>query len=365
MKKIKRREFIRNSAAAGIALPAFPMILKQSTVKPLVIASANGNRFKNGGNVTAVQKAFTMMTGGSDVLEAVVAGVNIVELDPLDDSVGYGGLPNADGVVQLDSSVMHGPRKQAGAVAALEGVRTPSLVAKAVMEHTDHHLIVGKGAQEFARNMGFEIEADLNTKNSRTKWLEWKRRTDPDHYLDPKKRAEAGQRAALDMLAQGLLREENLHGTINCDGINSRGEICGVTTTSGLAWKIPGRIGDSPILGAGLYVDNAVGAAGSTGRGEANLFNLCSFVIIEEMRRGAHPKDAGMEVLNRIKNNTIEKRLLNNRGLPNFGINFYILNAKGEYAGVTMYEGASFALCNENGPQTLKSEALLQGKPSD
>jgi N4-(beta-N-acetylglucosaminyl)-L-asparaginase len=365
MKKIRRREFIRNSAAAGIALPAFPMILKQSTVKPLVIASANGNRFKNGGNVTAVQKAFTMMTGGSDVLEAVVAGVNIVELDPLDDSVGYGGLPNADGVVQLDSSVMHGPRKQAGAVAALEGVRTPSLVAKAVMEHTDHHLIVGKGAQEFARNMGFEIEADLNTKNSRTKWLEWKRRTDPDHYLDPKKRAEAGQRAALDMLAQGLLREENLHGTINCDGINSRGEICGVTTTSGLAWKIPGRIGDSPILGAGLYVDNAVGAAGSTGRGEANLFNLCSFVIIEEMRRGAHPKDAGMEVLNRIKNNTIEKRLLNSRGLPNFGINFYILNAKGEYAGVTMYEGASFALCNENGPQTLKSEALLQGKPSD
>jgi N4-(beta-N-acetylglucosaminyl)-L-asparaginase len=365
MKKIKRREFIRNSAAAGIALPAFPMMLKQSTVKPLVIASANGNRFKNGGNVTAVQKAFTMMTGGSDVLEAVVAGVNIVELDPLDDSVGYGGLPNADGVVQLDSSVMHGPRKQAGAVAALEGVRTPSLVAKAVMEHTDHHLIVGKGAQEFARNMGFEIEADLNTKNSRTKWLEWKRRTDPDHYLDPKKRAEAGQRAALDMLAQGLLREENLHGTINCDGINSRGEICGVTTTSGLAWKIPGRIGDSPILGAGLYVDNAVGAAGSTGRGEANLFNLCSFVIIEEMRRGAHPKDAGMEVLNRIKNNTIEKRLLNSRGLPNFGINFYILNAKGEYAGVTMYEGASFAMCNENGPQTLKSEALLQGKPSD
>ena len=365
MKKIKRREFIRNSAAAGIALPAFPMILKQSTVKPLVIASANGNRFKNNGNVTAVQKAFTMMTGGSDVLEAVVAGVNIVELDPLDDSVGYGGLPNADGVVQLDSSVMHGPKKQAGAVAALEGVRTPSLVAKAVMEHTDHHLIVGKGAQEFARNMGFEIEADLNTKNSRTKWLEWKRRTDPEHYLDPKKRAEAGQRASLEMLAQGLLREENLHGTINCDGINSRGEICGVTTTSGLAWKIPGRIGDSPILGAGLYVDNAVGAAGSTGRGEANLFNLCSFVIIEEMRRGAHPKDAGMEVLNRIKNNTIEKRLLNSRGLPNFGINFYILNAKGEFAGVTMYEGASFAMCNENGPQTLKSEPLLQGKPSD
>ena len=371
-KRMKRRDFMRNGAVAGITLAAaknevvgFPIILKQSSVKPLVIASANGNRFKNGGNVTAVHKAFSMMTDGADVLDAVVAGVNIVELDPLDDSVGYGGLPNAEGIVQLDSSVMHGPKKQAGAVGALEGVRTPSLVAKAVMEHTDHHLIVGKGAQDFARNMGFKIEDDLNTENSRKQWLEWKRRIDPAHYLDPKKRAEAGHKVALEMLAEGKLREENLHGTINCDGINSRGEICGVTTTSGLAWKIPGRLGDSPILGAGLYVDGAVGAAGSTGRGEANLFNLCSFVIIEEMRRGAHPKDAGMEVLNRIKSNTVEKRLLNSRGLPNFGINFYILNAKGEYAGVTMYEGSSFAICNENGPQTLKAEPLLQGKASD
>src|SRR5215204_3474725 len=371
-KRMKRRDFMRNGAVAGLAVAAtrkqvagFPTILQQSAVKPLVISSANGNRFKNGGTVTAVQKAFTMITGGTDVLDACIAGVNIVELDPLDDSVGYGGLPNAEGVVQLDSSVMHGPKKRAGAVGALEGVRAPSLVAKAVMENTDHHLIVGKGAQEFARNMGFKIEDDLNTENSRKQWIEWKRRIDPSHYLDPKRRADAGRRAALDMLAEGLLREENMHGTINCDGINSKGEICGVTTTSGLAWKIPGRIGDSPILGAGLYVDGTVGAAGSTGRGEANLYNLCSFVIVEEMRRGAHPKDAGMEVLNRIKSNTIEKRLLNSRGLPNFGINFYILNAKGEYAGVTMYEGASFAMCDDNGPKTLKSDALLQGKASD
>jgi N4-(beta-N-acetylglucosaminyl)-L-asparaginase len=371
-KRIKRRDFMRNSAVAGLTLAAthnqvsgFPTIFKQSSVKPLVISSANGNRFKNGGTVTGVQKAFTMITGGSDVLDAVIAGVNIVELDPLDDSVGYGGLPNADGVVQLDSSCMHGPRKRAGAVGALEGVRTPSLVAKAVLENTDHHLIVGKGAQDFARNMGFKIEEDLNTDNSRKQWLEWKRRSDPAHYLDPKKRADAGRKAALEMLAEGLIREENLHGTINCDGINSKGEICGVTTTSGLAWKIPGRLGDSPILGAGLYVDNAIGAAGSTGRGEANLYNLCSFVIIEEMRRGAHPRDAGMEVLKRIKDNTVEKRLLNSNGLPNFGINFYILNAKGEYAGVTMYPGSSFAICNESGPQTLKCDALLEGKPTD
>jgi N4-(beta-N-acetylglucosaminyl)-L-asparaginase len=371
-KRMKRRDFMRNSAVAGLALAApktgslgFPTIFTQSAVKPIVVSSANGNRFKNGGSVTAVQKAFTMMTGGADVLESVISGVNIVELDPLDDSVGYGGLPNAEGVVQLDSSCMHGPKKRAGAVGALEGVKTPSRVAQAVLENTDHHLIVGKGAQDFARNMGFPIEADLNTENSRRKWLDWKRRIDPDHYLDPKKRAEAGHQAALDMLAQGLLREENMHGTINCDGINSKGEICGVTTTSGLAWKIPGRLGDSPILGAGLYVDGQVGAAGSTGRGEANLYNLCSFVIVEEMRRGAHPKDAGMEVLKRIKNNTVEKRLLNDRGLPNFGINFYIINAKGEYAGVTMYEGSSFAICNENGPQTVKCDGLLQGRPSE
>jgi N4-(beta-N-acetylglucosaminyl)-L-asparaginase len=166
------------------------------------------------------------------------------------------------------------------------------------------------------------------------------------------------------MLAEGLIREENMHGTINCDGINSKGEICGVTTTSGLAWKIPGRLGDSPILGAGLYVDGNVGAAGSTGRGEANLYNLCSFVIVEEMRRGAHPKDAGLEVLRRIKANTIEKRLLKADGNPNFGINFYILNAKGEYAGVSMYQ-SKYAMCNDSGPQTLDTEPLLPGKPGE
>ena len=371
---MKRREFMIGSAAAGAALASArgakakaPAMLFPSAVKPMVISSANGNRFKNGGNVTCVQKAFGMITQGADVLDAVIAGVNIVELDPEDDSVGYGGLPNAEGVVQLDSSCMHGPRKQAGAVACIEGVRTPSLVAKAVLEQTDHHLIVGKGAQDFARNMGFKIEDDLNTPHSRELWLEWKRRIDPSHYLDPKKRSEAGRRAALEMLAEGLLRPESFYGTINCDGINGKGEICGVTTTSGLSWKIPGRVGDSPILGAGLYVDGSVGAAGSTGRGEANLYGLCSFLIVEEMRRGVHPKDAGMEALRRIKANTVEKRLLNAKGTPNFGVNFYILNARGEYAGVTMYQGsnAKFAICNESGPQTLSCDGLLTGKPGD
>jgi N4-(beta-N-acetylglucosaminyl)-L-asparaginase len=370
-KKIKRRDFMRTGAVAGIALAApkinaakAPAIIVQTGAKPVVISSANGNRFKHGGDVTCVQKAFTTMTQGSDVLDALIAGVNIVELDPLDDSVGYGGLPNAEGIVQLDSSCMHGPKKRAGAVGALEGVRTPSLVAKAVMENTDHHLIVGEGAQKFARTMGFKIEDDLNTPHSREIWLEWKRRTDPAHYLNPKERAQIWFREGLKMVEEGLIDREHFYGTINCDGVNSKGEICGVTTTSGLAWKIPGRLGDSPILGAGLYVDGKVGAAGSTGRGEANLYNLCSFLIVEEMRRGAHPKDAGMEALRRIKANTIEKRLLNNKGEPNFGINFYILNAKGETAGVSMYE-SSYAMCDDKGPQTLKTEALLSGKPGD
>src|SRR5438105_11732829 len=227
---MKRRDFMIGSAAAGVVAASArrskgkaPTVLVPAAVKPLVISSANGNIFKNGGDLTCVQKAFRMITEGADVLDSVVAGVNIVELDPLDDSVGYGGLPNAEGVVQLDSSCMHGPKRRAGAVAALEGVRTPSLVAKAVMENTDHHLLGGKGAQQFARSMGFKIEDDLNTDRSRRIWLEWKRRTDPEHYLDPKKRGgekEIGR--AGDVIAQmareGWLDPEHLYGTINCNG---------------------------------------------------------------------------------------------------------------------------------------------------
>ncbi|HTQ78446.1 MAG TPA: N(4)-(beta-N-acetylglucosaminyl)-L-asparaginase [Thermoanaerobaculia bacterium] len=349
-------------APRAMAAPAgAPAVLPAKAARPVVISSANGNIFKNGGNVTGVQKAFELITQGSDVLDALIAGVNILELDPTEDSVGYGGLPNAEGVVQLDSCCMHGPRKQAGGVAALEGVRTPSLVAKAVLEQTDHHLLVGKGAQDFARAFGFKIEDDLNTEHSRALWLEWKRRTDPNHYLDPKQRAELGFAAAVQMAQEGLISREHFWGTINCDGVNAKGEICGVTTTSGLPWKIPGRVGDSPILGAGLYVDGEVGAAGSTGRGEANLYNLSSFLIVEALRRGAHPKDAGMEALKRVASNTVEKRLRTANGQPSFDLNFYILNRKGEYAGVSLYPG-HYAVCTEKGPETLETEPLFSSR---
>ena len=169
------------------------------------------------------------------------------------------------------------------------------------------------------------------------------------------------------MVREGLISENSFWGTTNSNGISPQGEICGVTTTSGLSWKIPGRVGDSPILGAGLYVDGKVGAAGSTGRGEANLFNLASFLIVESMRAGLSPKDAGMVALNRIKENTVEERLLNSRGLPAFDVRFFVLNKKGEYAGVAMYGSGerNFAVCTENGAEELPLEGLLEGSPSD
>jgi len=196
-----RREFVKASAAAAIAaaVPASarggtPTMLLRRATPPIVIASENGHKYRNGGPRTCVEEAYLRIARGEDVLDALIAGVNIDELDPEDTSVGYGGLPNADGVVQLDSCCMHGPRKQAGGVAALEGVRTPSLVAKAVMQQTDHHLLVGRGARDFASQMGFTIEDDLNTDRSRVLWLEWKRRIDPGHWLDPTKRSEAANR---------------------------------------------------------------------------------------------------------------------------------------------------------------------------
>ena len=371
-KTYTRRDFVRGATAltAATLLPGTagaqaPAVHTKRRARPVVIASSNGHEFRNGGKRTCVETAFARMVDGEDVLDALVAGVNILELDPADTSVGYGGLPNAEGVVQLDSCCMHGPTRRAGGVASLEGVRTPSQVARAVMQNTDHHLLVGEGAQQFARQMGFKIEDDLNTERSRALWLEWKRRIDPGHYLDPKTRVDAGHRAGREMVAAGLIDARHYYGTINCNGVNARGDICGVTTTSGLAWKIPGRVGDSPILGAGLYVDNDVGAAGSTGRGEANLYNLSSHLIVENLRRGMAPKDAGIDALKRVRANTVEKRLLNARGLPNFWLSFYIVNAHGEHAGVCMYEGDRYAVCTENGAELLASEALLPGVPED
>ena len=365
--KLSRRKFV----AGGAAIVAAGTRMAQSQqsqrvgargIKPVVISAANGHHFKNGGKVTCVEKAFAMMTAGADVMDAVIAGVNILELDPEETSVGYGGLPNADGVVQLDASVMHGPKRRAGAVAALEGVRTPSLVARAVMENTDHHLLVGPGRQAFARQMGFKIETDLNTEKSRRLWLEWKRRVDPAHFLDPKTRSEAGRKATLKMVEEGLLDINHVTGTINCNAINAKGEICGVTTTSGLAWKIPGRVGDSPIFGAGLYVDGSVGAAGSTGAARrisiiSRRFSSSS-PCDEACTRGTRPsKPAGGLKATPSKNGCSTRH-----GNPNFNVVFYVLDAKSRHAGVALLAGPKYAVCTENGPAILECDALIERK---
>jgi N4-(beta-N-acetylglucosaminyl)-L-asparaginase len=367
MSELTRRELIVAGAAAAVPLAAgarAPEVLIRATRVPLAIGSTNGAQFRNGGLRTALEEAYARMVAGEDVLAAAVAGVSLNELDPLEESVGYGGLPNAEGVVQLDASVMHGTRRRAGGVAALEGVRTPAAVALAVAEATDHHLLVGEGAQRFARQMGFAVEPDLNTENSRRKWREWKAKIDPAHWLDPSRRDAAADAAREAMIAEGRIDPMHACGTVNLCVLGPAGELAGVTTTSGLSWKIPGRVGDSPILGAGLYVDGEVGAAGSTGRGEANLYSLACFFVVEELRRGAHPKDAGMAALERVRRNTTEKRLLDPQGNPNFGLQFYVLDRQGRAAGVSLYADyrgsiAKWASCGEGGLEVRECEALL------
>ena len=305
-------------AAAGAAAAAQaragggrPTMLVRRATPPVVIASGNGNGYRNGGPRTCVEEAYRRIVAGEDVLDALIAGVNIVELDPTEMYVGYGGLPNADGVVQLDSCCMHGPlqarrrrrraRGRAHAVARREGgarLHGPPPARR-------------RGRPVVRAPDGLHRSRPTSTPRPRARsGSSGSAASTPGHWLDPKKRVEAGEAASRGMVAEGLLDPVRRYGTINCDGVGPKGEVCGVTTTSGLSFKIPGRVGDSPILGAGLWVDDAVGAAGSTGRGEANLYNLSSFFIVEEMRRGRSPKDAAFEALRRVKASTVEKRLL-------------------------------------------------------
>ena len=335
-------------------------------MRPVVIASANGHQHKNGGTETCVERAFRLMTSGADVLDALVAGVTIVELDPDDSSVGFGGLPNADGVVQLDASCMHGPRRRAAAVAALEGCATAAAVAQRLLDTTSHHLLAGAGAREFARAQGFAIVDDLKSPRSNALWREWQRRTEARAAADPARRFEIGYEVGDELSREGLIDPNHLWGTINCNAVDARGGLAGVTTTSGLAWKRPGRIGDSPILGAGLYVRQDAGAAGSTGRGESNLYGLSSFLIVDRLRRGAHPTDAGMEALREIVDATVDARLLNERGQPNFNVKFYIVAADGRFASTALYGGdhVQYAVCTEHGAELRPCDALLRASPS-
>ena len=343
-----RRDFLASTAAAAAALAARPVDADAAlaaaapaptrgpaATRPVVISSANGLR--------GVKVAYDRILAGTDTLDAIIAGVNIQELDPDDQSVGLGGLPNADGVVQLDASCMHGPTKRAGAVACLEDIATPSLVAKAVMDYTDHTILVGEGARRFALDLGFKTQ-NLLTEKSRQDWLRWKARLNPnDFWLDH----------------DGDVEINTTHGTINMNAVNAAGDISSVTTTSGMAYKIPGRIGDSPIVGAGQYCDNLVGAAGSTGRGEANIKICGGFLTVEFLRQGLAPEVAVIRTLERLVAMT-EPRLLDARGRPNFDIQFYAVTKDGRYAGGSLYEGADFAVCDTRGARLEKCAYLFR-----
>jgi N4-(beta-N-acetylglucosaminyl)-L-asparaginase len=293
---LSRRDFIgaASGVAAGITLgPGLtsvggaPAVHIRPQGKTVAVASANGLR--------GVQRAGELLTQGMDTLDAAIEGVKIQELDPNDTSVGYGGLPNEEGVVQLDASCMHGPTNRAGAVGCLEGIKTPSVVAKYVLMYTEHVLLVGEGAKRFALSYGF-TEEDLLTERSREAWLRWRARRGPsDNWLE---------------VPDDERLSRDAHGTINMNVVNANGDVSSVTTTSGLAWKIPGRVGDSPIIGAGQYTDNAIGAAGSTGRG----------VIA-----------------------TSEQRLLDERGRPTFGLNFYAVNKNGAFGAASFFAGSRYA----------------------
>jgi N4-(beta-N-acetylglucosaminyl)-L-asparaginase len=346
---------------APAALSGAGRLAAAASPRNIVISSENGER--------ACARAMQLLRAGADTLNAVIAGVNINEEDPEDNSVGYGGLPNEEGVVELDASVMHGPSRRCGSVASIRGVKTPSKIAKLVMENTDHIMLVGEGASRFARECGFP-EENLLTEKSRLAWLVWKRSLrGPDGHTNwsgeldapPSQTPSAALKnlfpnADAETLAWAWeMATHPLTGTINCLALNTKGEMSGVTTTSGLSWKIPGRIGDSPIIGAGLYVDQDVGGAGSTGRGEENIRIAGAHSIIESMRHGMSPHDAVLDALKRVSRNFNHDQ----SRLGKFDLNFYALSQDGRYAGGSLWNGTV-----KNGRLVRKKFAVNDGGSS-
>lgn len=338
---MNRRQWIVGSATLAAASAQAGTAQNSSGKKPVVISSANG--------MSACAKAMDVLRNGGDTLDAVIAGVNIVELDPNDTSVGYGGLPNEEGIVELDACVMHGPTKRAGSVAAIQGIKTPSKIAKLVMDHTSHVMIVGDGALRFAEAYGYKKE-DLLTEKSRTAYLVWKESLRVPHAFNnwiPMEQNLTGEPAApikqlrsrfpnVDDATLAWAWEMAIHptyGTINCMALNEKGEISGVTTTSGLAWKIPGRVGDSPIIGAGLFVDQEVGGGGSTGVGELNIRVSGGHTIVESMRHGMSPSEAVMEALKRVSKLYNDDKTI----LDKLDIEFYALRKDGAHAAGSLW----------------------------
>jgi N4-(beta-N-acetylglucosaminyl)-L-asparaginase len=384
--KFSRRDFIATTAATSASLalnlPAQeqPKPAIGAPKKPIIISASNGYNY--------LDRGYAVLTGGGDTLDAVMQVITGPEDDPNDDSVGLGGLPNEDGVVELDSCCMHGPTRMAGSVAGVREIKNVSLLAKAVMEHTGHVMLVGEGAQKFGFAMGFPRE-NLLTDRSRKIWLLWKETMSDKDWWGPglaspnyKLPDESKDRSSLDEGRMQRLqaraaqlgidpefRAAAIHrvlypptGTINCSALNDKGEISGATTTSGLAWKLAGRAGDSPIIGAGCYCDQDVGSAGATGNGEENIKVCGAHTIVENMRKGMSPQDAGMDALKRIVRNFNGDM----RKMQYVDMSYYILRKDGAYAGVCMWSGPPEhprRFCVHDGTKRYEvATALFQGK---
>lgn len=332
-----RRDFVRIGALGAATALSGSAATARSQDKPLagarpVILCSRGESWGR----KVLEPAWQTWLEKRNMLDAVEKGANVVELDPEDQTVGYGGLPNEAGVVELDACVMAGPFHQCGAVAGLQNIKTPSSVARLVMERTDHILLVGEGAKQFALRLGFH-EENLLTEASRLAWLKWKASLSPsDDWLEP-----------------GEKKIYRPTGTINVLGLDDRGDLFGITTTSGLAFKIPGRVGDSPIVGAGLYLDNEVGAAGATGRGEEVIRTCGSFYAVSQMARGLSPQAACEAACRRI----IEV----NGGKVDFNVKFVAVNKRGEVGCAQLKggEGTFFSCISAQGFQALQGAIQL------
>lgn len=321
--RLSRRAFVNRSFGAGAGAVVLRRIPGLGTwgrtgSTPIIVTS-----HPNDTGQQAMEIGWQILADGGSALDAVEAATNHIEVDPEDVSVGYGGLPNQDGVVQLDASIMDGRTYSAGSVGALENIKNPSSVARLVMEETDHVMLVGSGALDFARKWGF-AEEDLLTERSREAWLQWRRNlSDTDDWGTPEhlrgdRAIQTGRRL------DGPTEYE--HGTVNVFAIDRAGDVAGITSTSGMSWKIPGRVGDSPIIGAGLYVDNDVGAAGATGRGEDVIKSCASYYIVMRMKDGRSPQEACEDGLRMILD---RYRRVNPEFVP--GEKFVALNRDGDF----------------------------------
>ncbi|MBL9001070.1 MAG: N(4)-(beta-N-acetylglucosaminyl)-L-asparaginase [Phycisphaerae bacterium] len=315
------------------------------TQPPILVASWNG--------APATRLAAKLHAAGIPMLDAIVEGIGLVEDDPEELSVGYGGLPNEEGEVELDAAVMDGPRHKAGAVAGLRRYRRAAAVAREVLRRTDHALLVGEGASRFARQCGF-TEENLLTPKSREAWLNWKAELSPrDGWISPDESASDFGHARWAGLQGNPMpggppdanhppRVPFTYGTIHVSGRDSEGNLYACTSTSGLSYKIPGRVGDSPLVGAGIYTDNQFGSAGATGRGESALHNCAAFDTVRFMESGRTATEACLEVLRRIAARTHEARLKNTNGQPKFNVTLYAIRKDGEIGAASMHEGYEF-----------------------